>query len=62
MQIKKVLKEDIPLIIEVHKNSFKGFFLTELGDQFLALYYDSVRENKKGILLGHYDEGEVFGF
>jgi ribosomal protein S18 acetylase RimI-like enzyme len=62
MQIKKVLKEDIPLIVEVHKNSFKGFFLTELGDHFLALYYDSIRENKKGILLGYYDEGELFGF
>ena len=62
MEIKKALKKDIPQIVEVHKNSFKGFFLTELGDHFLASYYDSVRKDKKGVLLGYYDEGELFGF
>ena len=62
MQIKQVPKEDIPQIVEVHKNSFKGFFLTELGDRFLALYYDCVRKDERGILLGCYDDGELFGF
>ena len=62
MEIKKVLKADIPYIVEVHKDSFKGFFLTELGDRFLALYYESVRIDEKGILLGYYDEGELLGF
>jgi ribosomal protein S18 acetylase RimI-like enzyme len=62
MQIKKILKEEIPLIVEVHKNSFDGFFLTELGDRFLELYYASVRDNTKGILLGYYDDGELVGF
>lgn len=62
MQIKKALKEDIPQIVEVHKNSFKGFFLTELGDHFLTSYYDSVRKGEEGVLLGYYDEGELSGF
>jgi ribosomal protein S18 acetylase RimI-like enzyme len=62
MQIKEVLKEDISQVVEVHKKSFKGFFLTELGDYFLALYYDSVRKDEKGILLGFYEEGKLYGF
>jgi ribosomal protein S18 acetylase RimI-like enzyme len=62
MQIKQVPKVDIPQVVEVHKSSFKGFFLTELGDRFLALYYDCVRKDEKGILLGCYDEGELCGF
>ena len=62
MEIKEVLKEDISQVVEVHKNSFQGFFLTELGDHFLALYYDCVRHDERGILLGYYDEGELFGF
>ena len=62
MQIKEVLKKDLGKVIEVHKNSFEGFFLTELGDNFLNLYYNSVRKNKNGILLGFYEEGALFGF
>ena len=62
MEIKKVLKEEISQIVEVHKNSFKGFFLTELGDRFLSIYYDSVRRDEKGVLLGFYDEGQLYGF
>jgi ribosomal protein S18 acetylase RimI-like enzyme len=62
MEIKKVLKEEISQVVEAHKNSFKGFFLTELGDRFLSIYYDSVRRDEKGVLLGFYDEGQLYGF
>jgi ribosomal protein S18 acetylase RimI-like enzyme len=62
MEIKKVPKEDIKKVIEVHKTSFKGFFLTELGDHFLEVYYDCVRKDEKGVLLGFYEETELFGF
>lgn len=62
MEIKKIEKKDLPMVVEVHKNSFKGFFLTELGDHFLKLYYDSVRRNENGVLLGYYDENELLGF
>lgn len=62
MEIKKIPKEDLKQVIEVHKASFKGFFLTELGDHFLKVYYDCVRKDEKGILLGFYDEEELFGF
>jgi ribosomal protein S18 acetylase RimI-like enzyme len=62
MQIKEVLKRDISKVVEVHKDSFQGFFLTELGDSFLSLYYESVRKDKMGILLGFYNEDELLGF
>ena len=62
MEIKKIVKEDLPKVVEVHKDSFKGFFLTELGDHFLTVYYDCVRKNKKGLLTGLYDEGQLCGF
>ena len=62
MEIIKVPKEDLSQIVAVHKASFKGFFLTELGDHFLTVYYDCVRKDERGILLGFYDEAELFGF
>lgn len=62
MEIRKILKEDLDEVVEVHKNSFEGFFLTELGDHFLAVYYDCVRKDERGLLIGFYDEGQLFGF
>lgn len=58
----KRIEDDVSDVVEVHKNSFKGFFLTELGDHFLKLYYECVRRDERGILLGFYDEGRLFGF
>lgn len=62
MEIKKIEIEDLPQVVAVHKDSFKGFFLTELGDHFLTVYYDCVRMNKRGLLMGLYDERELCGF
>src|SRR5665213_1495060 len=62
MEIKIVIKDDIPQVVEVHKASFHGFFLTELGDHFLKVYYDCVRKDSKGVLLGFYDGGKLYGF
>ena len=39
MEIKNIEKVEIINVVEVHKNSFKDFFLTTLGDKFLYLYY-----------------------
>lgn len=62
MEIKIVSKEDINQVVNVHNSSFKNFFLTELGDHFLAVYYNCVRKDKKGILLGFYEDGTLYGF
>lgn len=62
MEIKKILKKDLDALIEVHKNSFNGFFLTGLGDEFLKTYYNSLRKDQRAILLGMYDEENLLGF
>ena len=62
MEVREVLREDINQVVNVHKASFQGFFLTELGDHFLKVYYDCVRKDSKGILLGFYEDGQLYGF
>ena len=62
MEVRKVLKDDIHQVVEVHKDSFQGFFLTELGDHFLKVYYDCVRKDSRGVLLGLYENGRLYGF
>jgi ribosomal protein S18 acetylase RimI-like enzyme len=60
--IKKIEKNDILAVVEVHKNSFKDFFLTQVGDNFLYLYYDCVRKANDAVLLGFYDNSILTGF
>lgn len=62
MKITRVESNEIKAVVEVHNSSFKGFFLTSLGDNFLSLYYDCIRRDKEAILLGIYDEGKLCGF
>ena len=62
MEVKAIPKNDLPYVVKVHKDSFKGFFLTELGDHFLRVYYDCVRKDERGLLLGFYHEGQLSGF
>lgn len=62
MEIKLIKKNNIPEVVEVHKNSFKDFFLTQVGDKFLYLYYDCVRKAEDAILLGIYDDSGLCGF
>lgn len=62
MEVRQVLEENIGEVVEVHKASFQGFFLTELGDHFLKIYYDCVRKDPKGVLLGFYEDGQLYGF
>ncbi len=54
--------EDIDKISTIHKESFDGFFLSELGDYFLKVYYSAMLNNDKAILLGCYDNDKLVGF
>lgn len=54
--------EDIEAVIKVHNSAFKGFFLTELGPDFLKLYYHSVAKAPDGILIGAYHNDRLIGF
>jgi len=62
MELTIIEKTGIEEVIEVHKSSFKGFFLTTLGDDFLRLYYDCIRRDENAILIGIYDKGKLCGF
>jgi len=62
MEIKKIYKQDLTAVVEVHKDSFNGFFLTELGDNFLITYYNSLRTDPKAVLLGIFDGDNLLGF
>lgn len=62
MELREVKREEIHQVVQVHKASFHGFFLTELGDHFLKVYYDCVRKDSKGVLLGYYENDQLYGF
>jgi N-acetylglutamate synthase and related acetyltransferases len=45
MIVREATRQDIPGIVEVHREAFKGFLMTRLGERFLRTYY--------GIALGY---------
>lgn len=62
MKVRCATAEHIMEVVDVHKSAFCGFFLTELGDNFLKLYYKSVLKSKLGILLVCLEDDKVIGF
>lgn len=54
--------KDLSEIVLIHDDAFKGFFLTELGDDFLNLYYKSVMQSENGIILGYFKDNKLTGF
>lgn len=49
-------------VVNIHKEAFKGFFLTSLGDKFLKVYYNAVARNNKGILVCIKKDENIIGF
>jgi len=47
--IREANREDIRDIVEIHLESFQGFFLSFLGPRFLSLYYLSICSTPEGI-------------
>jgi ribosomal protein S18 acetylase RimI-like enzyme len=60
--IREIEQNEIERVINVHLKAFKGFFLTSLGENFLEVYYNAIRENKRGILLGYFENEQLVGF
>lgn len=54
--------KDLSEIVLIHDDAFKGFFLTELGNDFLNLYYKSVMQSDNGIILGYFKDNVLIGF
>ena len=62
MEIRKPEKEEVYAISDIHLKAFAGFFLSELGKEFLLTYYNSVRVNDRGVLLGCFEDKNLLGF
>jgi len=62
MLVKKISNEDLKAVVKVHNESFKDFFLTKLGSDFLTVYYDCIRKDTSAILLGIFIDNELCGF
>ncbi len=66
-EIRRATQIVIDTIVDIHKHAFAGFFLTQLGDRFLRLYYKNILNFDGGILLiaerqSSYPLGFVAGF
>jgi ribosomal protein S18 acetylase RimI-like enzyme len=57
-----MMPDHIPQVVAVHMISFKGFFLTFLGDRFLRIYYSSIVKDNDSVALVYIDAGMVVGF
>ena len=55
-------RDEIWALTDIHLEAFKGFFLSGLGKNFLFTYYNAVRENDRGILLGCFEDEQLLGF
>lgn len=60
--IKNICSGDISQVVKVHLNAFKGFFLTELGSEFLEVYYSSLINSNRGVLIGAFSKDSLLGF
>ena len=62
-EIEKKDKEIIKRLVQIHMQTFRGFFLTFMGKGFLKNMYQSYCAHTKSSLLGAFDEnGELVGF
>lgn len=53
---------DLEAVVEIHLNSFPGFFLTFLGHDFLALLYKSMQSDPECVVLVASSNGQIEGF
>ena len=49
MKIRNMNLQDLDEVIFIHMNSFKNFFLSSLGEDFLYVYYKSVLLNSNSV-------------
>lgn len=63
MNIQIIRKEHIKSVVKLHLQSFDGFFLTQLGEDFLCFFYEKLRCDERSEILGAYDDmGKLVGF
>ncbi|MEQ2976665.1 GNAT family N-acetyltransferase [Butyricimonas faecihominis] len=62
MEYMKLSMEDIKDIVDIHKISFKNFFLSSLGTHFLKVYYKAVLKSQLSVCIGGKENGILKGF
>ena len=62
MIVRKAKISDVDGIVSIHKNAFKGFFLTSLGDSFLSVYYSCFIKSNETVILCAEEDGKRLGF
>jgi len=60
--IRQMTDSDLCRIVEIHLESFPGFFLTFLGYNFLSLLYKGIQSDPEGIVLVAADSDRIEGF
>lgn len=62
VEIFEILERHINQVVEIHIKAFPGFFLSELGNEVLRVFYKSLLRDKTTIFYGVKIEGELVGF
>lgn len=58
MQYRNIQIEESEKLVKIHLESFKGFFLSSLGERFLNVYYKSCLKSSESIAICAVDENE----
>jgi ribosomal protein S18 acetylase RimI-like enzyme len=62
MSVRLMLMADIPGVVDIHLQSFPGFFLSFLGCRFLRELYFGILKDPAGIAYVYEDQGRMLGF
>lgn len=62
MIIRAATNRDLLGVVETHLAAFPGFYLTDMGRQFLTKYYALVLDTPKGILWVAEEDARIIGF
>jgi ribosomal protein S18 acetylase RimI-like enzyme len=60
--IRPMAPSDLDMLVTIHLASFPGFFLTFLGQDFLALLYQNIQRDLDGIVLVAAGNDRIEGF
>ena len=62
MEIHKATVSDVGIIVKIHIDAFRGFFLTSLGPKFLTFYYTCFVKSNETVTMVAEEDGVVYGF
>lgn len=61
-QIIEISKDYMEQVVQVHLAAFPGFFLSELGNDVLRVFYKSLLQDNKTLFYGVKNDGGLVGF